>query len=206
MITKCKNCGIEVEVDVDAFNDGDELQTTCPECGTDFDFVVVKDGLKKAEPSRYYYLDDNNEQNGPLPIMALKNVISGSTLVWKEGMPDWEEANNVGELKALVQSVTPPPIPQSTQVTLNTLEIPQPGEVDYQPNKPSTYMTIAVLCTLFCCIPLGVCAIYYSSKVDKAYYEGDYFTAEQYSEKAKTWAFWGMGLGVISYLIYFFSL
>lgn len=205
MITTCKYCGIEVEVDVDDFENGVELQTTCPECGRDFDFIVVKDRFKKSPTPEYYYLDDNNEQNGPMSVESLANVITGSTLVWKEGMSEWKKACDVADLRTIIKSTTPPPIPNTPPIT-RSVEIPQPEEPEYQPIKPNSNLTLAILCTLLCCIPLGVCAIYYAAKVDKTYYEGDYWQAEVYSEKAKTWSYWGIGLGIALYIIYIIQL
>ena len=202
MITKCKYCGIDVEVDVDGFENGDVLQTTCPECGRDFEFTVVADS---SQPSYYFYIDENNEQAGPLTIEDLQNVITSNTLVWKKGQADWLKAEDVPELKSIVKVEAPPPIPQPVQV----VDIPKPvetveEEVSYQPMKPDSNLTMAILCTLFCCIPFGVLAIYYASKVNTAYYQGAYFDADNFSEKAKTYTYWGIGLGIVLDILYFF--
>ena len=201
MITTCKYCGIEVEIDVDGFENGDELQTTCPECGRDFEFTVVEDPSK---PSCYFYIDENNEQAGPLTIENLLNVITSKTLVWRKGQADWIKAEDVPELKSIVKVEAPPPILKPAQA----VEVPQPVEteaedVTYQPMKPDTNLTMAILCTLFCCVPLGIVAIYYASKVNAAYYQGAYLDADNYSRKAKSYTYWGFGLGVVLDLLYF---
>ena len=201
MITKCKYCGIDVEVDVDGFENGDVLQTTCPECGRDFEFTVVADS---SQPSYYFYIDENNEQAGPLTIEDLQNVITSKTLVWKKGQADWLKAEDVPELKSIVKVEAPPPIPQPVQI----VDVPKPvetgaEEVSYQPMKPDTNLTMAILCTLFCCVPFGVVAIYYASKVNTSYHQGAYFDAEEYSEKAKSYTYWGVGLGIVLDMLYF---
>ena len=201
MITKCKYCGIDVEVDVDGFENGDVLQTTCPECGRDFEFTVVEDS---SQPSYYFYIDENNEQAGPLAIEDLQNVITSKTLVWKKGQADWLKAEDVPELESIVKVEAPPPIPQPVQI----VDVPKPvetgaEEVSYQPMKPDTNLTMAILCTLFCCVPFGVVAIYYASKVNTSYHQGAYFDAENYSEKAKSYTYWGVGLGIVLDMLYF---
>ena len=201
MITKCKYCGIDVEVDVDGFENGDVLQTTCPECGRDFEFTVV---AVSSQASHYFYIDENNEQAGPLAIEDLQNVITSKTLVWKKGQADWLKAEDVPELESIVKVEAPPPIPQPVQI----VDVPKPvetgaEEVSYQPMKPDTNLTMAILCTLFCCVPFGVVAIYYASKVNTSYHQGAYFDAEDYSEKAKSYTYWGVGLGIVLDMLYF---
>jgi hypothetical protein len=201
MITKCKYCGIDVEVDVDGFENGDVLQTTCPECGRDFEFTVVADS---SQPSCYFYIDENNEQAGPLSIEDLQKVITSKTLVWKKGQADWLKAEDIPELKSIVKVEAPPPIPQPVQI----VDVPKPvetgaEEVSYQPMKPDTNLTMAILCTLFCCVPFGVVAIYYASKVNTSYHQGAYFDAEDYSEKAESYTYWGVGLGIVLDMLYF---
>ena len=202
MITKCKYCGIDVEVDVDGFENGDVLQTTCPECGRDFEFTVV---AVSSQASHYFYIDENNEQAGPLAIEDLQNVITSKTLVWKKGQADWLKAEDVPELESIVKVEAPPPIPQPVQI----VDVPKPvetgaEEVSYQPMKPDTNLTMAILCTLFCCVPFGVVAIYCASKVNTSYHQGAYFDAEDYSEKAKSYTYWGVGLGIVLDMLYLY--
>ena len=201
MITKCKYCGIDVAADVDGFENGDVLQTTCPECGRDFEFTVVADS---SQLSCYFYIDENNEQAGPLSIEDLQKVITSKTLVWKKGQAGWLKAEDIPELKSIVKVEAPPPIPQPVQI----VDVPKPvetgaEEVSYQPMKPDTNLTMAILCTLFCCVPFGVVAIYYASKVNTSYHQGAYFDAEEYSEKAKSYTYWGVGLGIVLDMLYF---
>lgn len=64
---------------------------------------------------KYYILDTDRRQIGPLSIYDLKDRgISRSTLVWAEGMTDWQEAGTVEELQAALfahQAPPPPPPP-----------------------------------------------------------------------------------------------
>lgn len=66
---------------------------------------------------------------------------------------------------------------------------------------PKTYLTEAILVTIFCCWPFGIPAIINASNVSTAIRTGDYNRAEECSRKAKSWvntAFWiGIVFGII---------
>ena len=80
----------------------------------------------------------------------------------------------------------------------------------YQPNyaqgqrpmRPDNYLVWAILCTILCCLPLGIVSIIYSSKVDGLYNSGDYAGAEDASKKAKNYAMWGAIISVIGVVLY----
>ena len=60
----------------------------------------------------FFYLDDNNQQNGPLGIDQLGTVnIKPDTLVWTEGLDTWTPAREVEELKSLMSKKPPAPPP-----------------------------------------------------------------------------------------------
>jgi len=65
-----------------------------------------------------YFVLINNQQNGPHSIDSIKSLISQNqinldTLVWKEGMTEWEKITDQIDLKGLFGSIPPPP-PSST--------------------------------------------------------------------------------------------
>ena len=64
-------------------------------------------------------------------------------------------------------------------------------------------MVLAILTTIFCCLPTGIYAIIQASKVDKLYMAGDYDGAEIAAGDAKKWSIIGIVLSVIGGLIYF---
>ena len=80
----------------------------------------------------------------------------------------------------------------------------------YQPNyaqgqrpmKPDNYLVWAILCTILCCLPLGIVSIIYSSKVDGLYNAGDFAGAEDASKKAKNYAMWGAIISAIVIVLY----
>ncbi len=55
---------------------------------------------------------------------------------------------------------------------------------------PDNYLVWAILTTIFCCVPLGIVSIVYSTQVSSKYYAGDYVGAAASSENAKKWAIW----------------
>ena len=48
----------------------------------------------------YFYLDSNNKQHGPIVVEKFaENGVTPSTLVWCNGMDNWQPADSVAELK-----------------------------------------------------------------------------------------------------------
>jgi hypothetical protein len=49
-----------------------------------------------------YYINNGNENGGPFTLEELKQqVVVQTTLVWQQGMEDWQYAIDVAELKFL---------------------------------------------------------------------------------------------------------
>ncbi|MCL1932719.1 MAG: CD225/dispanin family protein [Candidatus Azobacteroides sp.] len=73
---------------------------------------------------------------------------------------------------------------------------------NYPPQtKPDSFLVWAILCTLFCCLPFGIVSIVYAAKVDGLWYSKDYTGAIEAARKARTWFWWGFGIGIFSILI-----
>lgn len=53
---------------------------------------------------------------------------------------------------------------------------------------PDNYLVWGILSTLFCCLPLGIVSIVYSTKVNNLFHAGDHAGAMAASENAKKWA------------------
>jgi len=66
---------------------------------------------------------------------------------------------------------------------------------------PPNYLAQAVLVTLFCFLPTGGAAIYFSSQVATRHSAGDYAGALDASNKAKMWCWLSLGIGVVVWLI-----
>lgn len=165
-----------------------------------------------TENSKYFIIV-NNKQSGPYSIHELKlQNLSPETLVWKEDMPEWIQAQKIDELKQLFITNTPPPhIPPHTQT-----------QVNYQPhnsyNTPNHFLlqqindmrtwsiVMIVLGFLVSCLG-GIFAIVAYSKANNA---RDFFNremplqAENSYTNAKTWFIVACvitGIGLISNII-----
>jgi hypothetical protein len=54
-----------------------------------------------------YYINNGNENGGPFTLEELKQqVVVQTTLVWQQGMEDWQYAIDVAELKFLKRNNT----------------------------------------------------------------------------------------------------
>jgi membrane protease subunit (stomatin/prohibitin family) len=68
-----------------------------------------------AAESRYF-IGENGAKTGPFDLHTIIGYIqagpvTGETLLWKQGMANWEKAETFGELKVALQA-TPPPLPE----------------------------------------------------------------------------------------------
>lgn len=69
------------------------------------------------------------------------------------------------------------------------------------PEKKSEIVS-SILVTLFCCTPFGIIAIVYAVQADSAYEKGEFSAYQRLLGKARSWRNWGIGLGVVSWLLY----
>jgi Interferon-induced transmembrane protein len=92
----------------------------------------------------------------------------------------------------------PPPPPPSAPPPYGA---PQGG---YPPpaQQPDSNLVWGILCTVLCCLPLGIVSIVYASKVSGLWTQGRYAEAQAASDNAKKWAIWGAVAGVIVGIIY----
>ena len=54
--------------------------------------------------------------------------------------------------------------------------------------EPDNYLVWAILCTVLCCLPLGIVSIVYSTKVSGLWSQGRYAEAQTAANNAKKWA------------------
>ncbi|MEE2829811.1 MAG: CD225/dispanin family protein, partial [Myxococcota bacterium] len=69
----------------------------------------------------------------------------------------------------------------------------------YDEPMPPTHMAIAILTTLFCCLPFGLIAIIHASGVSTAHATGNYELAMKKSSQARNWA----NAAIIGWLLLF---
>ena len=79
------------------------------------------------------------------------------------------------------------------------------GDYDIRRRRPpaiNNYLAPAILCTLFCCLPLGIVAIVNAAQVNSKLAAGDYEGAEASAQQAKTWCWVSFGIGLAVGVIY----
>ena len=178
---------------------------------------------------QYYYVDGNNQQQGPIDAAQLPAFgVTTKTLVWCEGMANWQAAGEIPELASffaakqpeipvqpqmqpgtptqpqMQQQLQPQPMNinnfQQTQQPMNTQPPFQQPNNQQMPPQPDNYLVWAILVTVLCCLPFGVASIIYSVKVGSLYAQGDYNGAVDASQKAKKFAMIG-GIGGLVFII-----
>ncbi|TDS13865.1 CD225/dispanin family protein [Sphingobacterium paludis] len=153
---------------------------------------------------KFYYTDGTNTF-GPLSLEELKGKgLTGDTYVWTEGLPSWVAARQMPELAPLLNDTNQPYYSGATQVPPQFgSSLPPNFNVPNTGRPPRTYLVESILATLFCCLPLGIPAIVYASRVEGKFYRGDYSGAEADSANAKKWLFINLGLSVGLWILYF---
>lgn len=76
--------------------------------------------------------------------------------------------------------------------------------IERKENFPDTNLVWAILCTVLCCLPLGIVAILKSTSVEKLWNQGRYDEAQKAADDAKKYSIWGAviaGIGIILYII-----
>jgi hypothetical protein len=79
------------------------------------------------------------------------------------------------------------------------------GNYSSQPPRmamPPTYLWQSIVVTFLCCMPFGIPAIVYASKVEKLFLGGDYIGAEKASSNAKGWMVASFVSGFVAVIIY----
>lgn len=73
-------------------------------------------------------------------------------------------------------------------------------------NRPDNNLVWAILCTVMCCLPLGIVAIIKSTKVNELWAQGDHEGARKAATDAKKYSIWGaVSVGVIL-VLYFLAM
>lgn len=72
----------------------------------------------------------------------------------------------------------------------------QPGYGPPPGQAPDNNLVWAILCTVLCCLPLGIVAIVKSTQVNNLWAQGQYEQAQKAADDAKKFAMWGAIVGV----------
>jgi len=84
---------------------------------------------------------------------------------------------------------------------------PPPGGGGFPPQQPqgtppSSNLVLAILTTLFCCLPFGIVSIVKASQVNGLWAQGRFAEAQASSDAAKKWAIWSVVGAVAVWIIY----
>ena len=71
---------------------------------------------------------------------------------------------------------------------------------------PDSNLVWAILCTVLCCLPLGVVAIVKAASVDKLWMQGRKEEARMAAKAAKNYSIWGAVISLIILVLYFIVL
>ena len=75
--------------------------------------------------------------------------------------------------------------------------------IDPANKPPDNNLVWAIVCTVLCCLPLGIVAIIKSTKVNDLWNQGDKAGAQKAADDAKKFSIWGAVIAVIFIVIYF---
>ena len=143
-----------------------------------------------------WFYSEGGEQKGPVDDAAFRALVANGTirpdtLVWHEGMADWQPLSEAEP--GLAPQVVPPPPPGAAPAAGAPLP---PGTV---PN----HLVGAILSTLCCCMPFGIAAIVFASKVNNLLAAGDLEGAKAASKSANNWMWAAFGFGFVANLVAF---
>lgn len=74
--------------------------------------------------------------------------------------------------------------------------------MENRPPKPPSYLALAIISTVLCCLPAGIVSIVYATKVNDAYMNEDYQGAINASKNAKTWGMVSVGIALLGWILY----
>ncbi|ORA16058.1 CD225/dispanin family protein [Mycobacterium arosiense] len=128
----------------------------------------------------------------------------GGSPEWPGQQPEWQgqQPERQGQQPDWQGQPTPgyPPPPAWPAQPPAGWPAPQPGWPG-QP-EPDNYLVWAILCTVLCCLPLGIVSIVYSTKVSGLWAQGRYAEAQEAANNAKKWAIISAIVGVVAAVIF----
>lgn len=79
---------------------------------------------------------------------------------------------------------------------------PMPGSGGPVGTPPANNLVLAILCTVLCCLPLGIVAILQATKVNTLWQQGDVAGAQEAADKAKKFSIIGAVIGLVFTVLY----
>lgn len=74
--------------------------------------------------------------------------------------------------------------------------------MENKPQRPNSYLALAIISTILCCLPTGIVSIIYATKVNSLYEDGNYSEATKASKNAKTWGIVSIGIAALGWILY----
>jgi len=160
-----------------------------------------------------WYYASNGQQAGPVSQEQLADLFRNGTvkpfdLVWNETMTEWTP---IGKVSGFA-SAAPAPEPRfeassgMSDPTTPPLQVSVPaasiGQAPAGMTEPPTYLWQSIVVLILCCLPLGIPALIFATKVKPAFASGDYTAALEASKKAKMFCLIGLIVGFIVQAIY----
>ena len=158
-----------------------------------------------------WFYSQNGTQHGPvteaeLSAMIANGTVASSDLAWHKEMNDWKPIHSLSILTP--QSQNPPTVPIQAspyQTPVSQTPVAQSTVVQQHVANVPNYLWQSIVVTVFCCLPFGVVAIVKASKVDTLVKAGDYNSAVESSNSAKTWCWISFGVGLVINLLVFIA-
>lgn len=75
--------------------------------------------------------------------------------------------------------------------------------MNMNPQNIPNYLWQSIVVTVLCCLPLGIPAIVFASKVNNSLMQGNQAAAKQASDNAKMWCIISLITGIVAGLAYF---
>ena len=134
----------------------------------------------------YKIIGADGQQYGPVTAEQIRQWITegranAETLAQPEGGTDWKPLGQIAEFVA--------------QFPAATSSVP-PVAGGLRPHVPN-YLTPAILCTIFCCLPFGIPAIVFAAQVNSKLQAGNVTGAMESSAKARRWCWLAFWLGLL---------
>lgn len=160
-----------------------------------------------------WYYSNNGQQAGPVSQDQLAELFRNGTvkpfdLVWNETMTEWTPIGKVEAFAAFAPAPAPVDAPPTLSAAPPLAAAPAamaPASQGYAPSgmtEPPTYLWQSIVVMLLCCLPLGIPALIFSTKVKPAFASGDYAAAMEASKKAKLFCILALVIGLIVQVIY----
>jgi hypothetical protein len=143
----------------------------------------------------YKIIGADGREYGPVTTDQLKKWITEGrvttqTRAQAEGASDWKLLGDFPEFAAMTG------MPVSVNLPSHAASEPRPGV------NVSNYLVPAILCTVFCCMPLGIAAIVFAAQANSKAAVGDLTGAWESANRAKKFCWISFWLAIVPIVLY----